>query len=85
MSEISPVLSELSKSSIPIPGQENTDYSEVITIDRVLKNVLVLPTKTKPKKIAFIGSEGKEHMFLFKVRRTFTWTRGSCSCSTFAT
>ncbi|ETN76508.1 phosphatidylinositol 3- and 4-kinase [Necator americanus] len=66
MSEISPVLSELSKSSIPIPGQEDTEFSEVITIDRVLKNALVLPTKTRPKKIAFIGSEGKEHMFLFK-------------------
>ncbi|KAE9417311.1 hypothetical protein Angca_002712 [Angiostrongylus cantonensis] len=64
--EISPVLSELSKSRIPIPGQENMEYSEVVTIDRVLKNVLILPTKTRPKKIAFVGSEGKEHMFLFK-------------------
>ncbi|EPB74623.1 FATC domain protein [Ancylostoma ceylanicum] len=66
MPEISPILSELSKSSIPIPGQENIEFSEVVTIDRVLKNALVLPTKTRPKKIAFIGSEGKEHMFLFK-------------------
>ncbi|CAJ0594064.1 unnamed protein product [Cylicocyclus nassatus] len=66
MPEISPVLSELSKSSIPIPGQENIEFSEIVTIDRVLKNALVLPTKTRPKKIAFVGSEGKEHMFLFK-------------------
>ncbi|XGW21489.1 hypothetical protein V3C99_004448 [Haemonchus contortus] len=66
MPEISPILSELSKSNIPIPGQENIEFSEVVTIDRVLKNALVLPTKTRPKKIAFIGSEGKEHMFLFK-------------------
>ncbi|VDM82762.1 unnamed protein product, partial [Strongylus vulgaris] len=49
-----------------IPGQENIEFSEVVTIDRVVKNALVLPTKTRPKKIAFIGSEGKEHMFLFK-------------------
>ncbi|KAJ1373164.1 hypothetical protein KIN20_035505 [Parelaphostrongylus tenuis] len=66
MPEISPILSELSKSSIPIPGQENMEFSEVVTIDRVLKSVLILPTKTRPKKIAFVGSEGKEHMFLFK-------------------
>ncbi|KAK6037384.1 hypothetical protein COOONC_25110 [Cooperia oncophora] len=66
MPEISPILSELSKSNIPIPGQENIEFSEVVTIDRVVKNALVLPTKTRPKKIAFIGSEGKEHMFLFK-------------------
>ncbi|VDM60756.1 unnamed protein product [Angiostrongylus costaricensis] len=64
--QISPILSELSKSRIPIPGQENMEYSEVVTIDRVLKNVLILPTKTRPKKIAFVGSEGKEHIFLFK-------------------
>ncbi|KJH42634.1 FATC domain protein [Dictyocaulus viviparus] len=66
MPEISNVLNDLSKSKIPIPGQENIEYSEVVTIDRVLKNALILPTKTRPKKIAFIGSDGKEHMFLFK-------------------
>uniref|UniRef100_A0A158P8G8 PI3K/PI4K domain-containing protein n=1 Tax=Angiostrongylus cantonensis TaxID=6313 RepID=A0A158P8G8_ANGCA len=60
------VLSCVYYSRIPIPGQENMEYSEVVTIDRVLKNVLILPTKTRPKKIAFVGSEGKEHMFLFK-------------------
>ena len=29
-------------------------------------DVSVLPTKTKPKKIAMIGSDGRKHTYLFK-------------------
>lgn len=28
--------------------------------------VQILPTKTKPKKLAFIGSDGKKYTYLFK-------------------
>lgn len=59
--DISAYLSQLSSSSIPIPGLlYNRFQGGVVTIHKVHKNVYVLPTKTRPKKITFIGSDGKE-------------------------
>ena len=54
MSDISPALAALKNTSIAMPGVE-----QYITIASVHNQVTVLPTKTKPKKLVFRGSDGK--------------------------
>uniref|UniRef100_A0A1I7WZU0 HET domain-containing protein n=1 Tax=Heterorhabditis bacteriophora TaxID=37862 RepID=A0A1I7WZU0_HETBA len=69
MSDISAVLTnvslnslhKLSKWCVPIPGQESVEYSQVVSIDRVVRNAIVLPTKTRPKKIAFIAVQSSKY------------------------
>ncbi|KAL8580399.1 hypothetical protein ACOMHN_020876 [Nucella lapillus] len=62
--EISPRLAALSKSLIPMPGIGLP--GQMVTIQKVCNTVQILPTKTKPKKMVFIGSDGKRHPYLFK-------------------
>ncbi|VDM42302.1 unnamed protein product [Toxocara canis] len=64
--EVTPRLLAFSHSHIPVPGQESKDFSDVVMIERVSKQSIVLPTKTRPKKIVFIGSDGVDYPFLFK-------------------
>ena len=37
-----------------------------MTIASVDSNITILPTKTKPKKLSFQGSDGKKYTYLFK-------------------
>lgn len=37
-----------------------------VTLESFQLEVSVLPTKTKPKKISMIGSDGRKHTYLFK-------------------
>jgi PI-3-kinase-related kinase SMG-1 len=60
MSDICPVLFEKRLSTVPLPGQEGKPFNDIVTIARVSQSVLVLSTKTRPKKIVFIGSDGKQ-------------------------
>lgn len=62
MEQISPKLASIKASTIPIPGKDG----QSCTIYTIASNVLVLPTKTKPKKLIFIGSNGKRYPYLFK-------------------
>nr|KAG5704900.1 hypothetical protein BaRGS_003883 [Batillaria attramentaria] len=64
MEEISPKLAVLSKSLIPMPGLGLP--GQMVTVEKVCNTVQILPTKTKPKKMVFIGSDGKRHPYLFK-------------------
>ncbi|KAH9498432.1 Serine/threonine-protein kinase smg1 [Bulinus truncatus] len=64
MEEISPKLIALKNSAIPMPGL--TSAGKVITIESVHNSAQILPTKTKPKKLIFIGSDGRRHPYLFK-------------------
>ena len=64
-SEMSPYLSSMENTAIPIPGQELNE-GKIVTIAKMKENVSVMLTKTRPKKITFIGSDGKEYVFLFK-------------------
>lgn len=67
VSKMSTHLAELgSACTVPMPGQEHLPYSEVVSVHKMAKVAQVLPTKTRPKKIAFIGSDGKTYTFLFK-------------------
>ena len=40
--------------------------SQPVTLESFMLDVAVLPTKTKPKKISMIGSDGRKHTYLFK-------------------
>ncbi|XP_035229827.1 serine/threonine-protein kinase SMG1-like, partial [Stegodyphus dumicola] len=64
MDQISPVLASLKSTVIPMPGINKA--SGVITVQSVHNIVSILPTKTKPKKLAFIGSDGQRYTYLFK-------------------
>lgn len=60
IAEMSSWLSRLSRSSVPVPGQEAAEWNEVVMLQRVGRTAVVLPTKTRPKKITLGGSDGKE-------------------------
>ncbi|ESO84130.1 hypothetical protein LOTGIDRAFT_229624 [Lottia gigantea] len=62
--EISPKLSAIESSVIPMPGLGV--IGQVITIDSVCNTAQILPTKTKPKKLIFLGSDGRKYPYLFK-------------------
>lgn len=70
MEDISPVLARLKNTSISMPGID-TDLTppsdtRLVFIKSVDPIVHILPTKTKPKKLAFHGSDGKRYTYLFK-------------------
>jgi len=62
MDQISPKLAQIKSSTIPIPDKDG-HYCSLYSI---MSQVLILPTKTKPKKLYFIGSNGKRYPYLFK-------------------
>eukprot|EP00106_Octopus_bimaculoides_P021655 XP_014789097.1 PREDICTED: serine/threonine-protein kinase SMG1-like isoform X1 [Octopus bimaculoides] len=64
MDDISPKLGNMHKSEIPMPGLSIA--GKIVTINSISLNVQILPTKTKPKKLVFIGTDGKKYPYLFK-------------------
>ncbi|CAF3645050.1 unnamed protein product [Rotaria socialis] len=62
MNQISPKLAEIKHSVIPIPGEDGQFH----TIYSVGQTVQVLPTKTRPKKLMFVGSNGRRYQYLLK-------------------
>ncbi|XP_064478014.1 serine/threonine-protein kinase SMG1-like isoform X2 [Ornithodoros turicata] len=62
MERVSPALAQLSDSQVPMPGCDDGQ----VCVTAVLRAIQVLPTKTKPKKLAFQGSDGRKYTFLFK-------------------
>ncbi|KOX79166.1 Serine/threonine-protein kinase SMG1 [Melipona quadrifasciata] len=65
MNDISPVLANLRNTCIAMPGVAAND-NKIVTIESVDNNVQILPTKTKPKKLMFHGSDGHIYTYLFK-------------------
>jgi PI-3-kinase-related kinase SMG-1 len=65
MEQISPKLAAIKASTIPIPG--NVGDGQFCTIHSIGSTVLILPTKTKPKKLYFLGSNGKNVIFCFLI------------------
>ncbi|XP_039285302.1 serine/threonine-protein kinase SMG1-like [Nilaparvata lugens] len=61
MREVSPALAQLANTRIAMPGVESS-----ITIAGLSNQIAVLPTKTKPKKLVFHGSDGLLYTYLFK-------------------
>lgn len=75
MMDISPVLAQLKNTVISMPGIENhrhrssrgdAEHNRWIYIRSVDNFVQILPTKTKPKKLAFYGNDGRKYTYLFK-------------------
>ncbi|GET01157.1 serine/threonine-protein kinase SMG1 isoform X2 [Rhizophagus clarus] len=64
LSDISPFLSRIKSSQITMPGL--TTHNETVFIQSFNDNVVILPTKTKPKKLVLLGSDGKQYGYLFK-------------------
>lgn len=65
MQDISPVLAAINNTVIAMPGLATTAKTHV-TITGVSNHVSILPTKTKPKKLVFYGSDGQTYTYLFK-------------------
>lgn len=65
MQDISPVLAGIKNTVIAMPGLATTTKTKV-TITGVSNHVSILPTKTKPKKLVFYGSDGQTYTYLFK-------------------
>ncbi|KAI8622690.1 hypothetical protein BC830DRAFT_272313 [Chytriomyces sp. MP71] len=62
--DLSPKLQTLASLSLPMPvTKTNMAESQIQSFD---ESVLVLPTKTKPKKMVLIAENGDSHPFLFK-------------------
>lgn len=80
LGEVAPQLAQLSSSEAPMPGLEkhvtilDSDRSlgiainGIVTIASFSKEVAILPTKTKPKKLIIIGSDGQKYTYLLKGR-----------------
>ncbi|KAH8266834.1 hypothetical protein KR026_005016 [Drosophila bipectinata] len=67
MQSLSPVLCGIGRMRISMPGLDAHGADEdQVYIESVEGTVCVLPTKTKPKKVAFYGSNGQRYTFLFK-------------------
>ncbi len=64
MSSLSPYLAECSDSSIPMPGLPIFD--SLVKIGTFDKLIVGLPTKTKPKKISVLSSNGRKYPYLLK-------------------
>ncbi|XP_051487660.1 serine/threonine-protein kinase SMG1 isoform X3 [Apus apus] len=64
LEEISPWLAAMMNTEIALPGEVST--RDTVTIHSVGSTVTILPTKTKPKKLLFLGSDGKNYPYLFK-------------------
>jgi PI-3-kinase-related kinase SMG-1 len=45
-----------------------------VTIQAFESVVAILPTKTKPKKIKLVGSDGKRYSYLLKGREDLVWS-----------
>ncbi|KAL2477059.1 uncharacterized protein Fot_46073 [Forsythia ovata] len=80
LGEVAPQLASMSSSDAPMPGLEKQitmseserDLSsapqEIVTIASFSEQVAILSTKTKPKKLVIMGSDGQKYTYLLKGR-----------------
>ncbi|KAF5814367.1 putative non-specific serine/threonine protein kinase [Helianthus annuus] len=70
LGDVAPQLALLSSSDVPMPGQRGltTNLQGIITIVSFSQQIVILPTKTKPKKLVIVGSDGQTYPFLLKGR-----------------
>ncbi|XP_068605668.1 serine/threonine-protein kinase SMG1 [Brachionichthys hirsutus] len=64
LDEISPRLVSMTTTEMALPGE--VAASGAVTIQSVGSTITILPTKTKPKKLLFLGSDGHSYPYLFK-------------------
>lgn len=66
MEAISPILANMKNTAIAMPGLTTSSFGDMITVTSIDNSIIVLPTKTKPKKLVFHGSDGNSYTYLFK-------------------
>ncbi|KAL8554396.1 hypothetical protein ACS0TY_002546 [Phlomoides rotata] len=78
--EVAPQLASLLSSNVPMPGLEkqitvsesegilDSFHPEIVTISSFSEELAILPTKTKPKKLIIVGSDGLKYTYLLKGR-----------------
>lgn len=64
LDDISPRLASMTSTEMALPGEASA--SDAVTIQSVGNTITILPTKTKPKKLFFLGSNGCNYPYLFK-------------------
>ncbi|XP_028978964.2 serine/threonine-protein kinase SMG1 isoform X1 [Esox lucius] len=64
LDEISPRLAAMTATEMALPGEVSA--TDALTIQSVGNTISILPTKTKPKKLHFLGSDGRNYPYLFK-------------------
>lgn len=64
LSQLSPYLAQIKGTDIPMPGVQAD--GKTCTIDSFVEDIIVLPTKTRPKKVDLKGSDNQIYPFLFK-------------------
>lgn len=80
LGEVAPQLALLSSSDVPMPGLEkqitisdsegglNNTLRGIVRIASFSEQVSILSTKTKPKKLVILGSDGEKYAYLLKGR-----------------
>lgn len=80
LGEVAPKLNLLSSSDVPMPGHEkhvaigksdrslNPSLQGIVMVASFSDKVTILSTKTKPKKIVILGSDGEMYTYLLKGR-----------------
>ncbi|XVE94112.1 hypothetical protein REPUB_Repub01dG0253200 [Reevesia pubescens] len=80
LGEVAPQLAMLSSSDVPMPGLEKqvttfesnrgltSTLQGIVTIASFSEQITILSTKTKPKKLVILGSDGKTYTYLLKGR-----------------
>lgn len=80
LGEVAPQLAQISSSEAPMPGLErhrtafdpkrslDAATNGIVTIASFSDNVAILSTKTKPKKLVIVGSDGQKYTYLLKGR-----------------
>ncbi|KAK9129994.1 hypothetical protein Sjap_010481 [Stephania japonica] len=78
--DVAPQLALLSSSDVPMPGLEKqiampesaggpfNGLQKTVTIASFCEEVTILSTKTKPKKLSILGSDGQKYTYLLKGR-----------------
>jgi hypothetical protein len=76
LQNVAPALMALGETEIPMPGVRQgcssvqsvmTGFDNSVTVVGVIPKATTLRTKTRPKKLALLGSDGREYTFLLKV------------------
>lgn len=69
LDDISPRLASMTMTEMALPGEVSA--TDAVTIKNVGNTITILPTKTKPKKLFFLGSDGRNYPYLFKGRNVY--------------
>jgi hypothetical protein len=82
LADVAPALLTLANTGIPMPGFDSStrfaaDMLAPVTVAGVASEAAVLNTKTRPKRLRLLGSDGQHRMFLLKAS-----CRSRVSCST---